>query len=235
MVGRWLSDRRRTRSSSRAASPTRSTFWQQAIVIDQTNPTPRLRKAQALIALGRDAEGDALLHEIATTGSGTTCGAASSTRRGAARARRSSASRTRSLVRSPVADAGSSSSRSTSKFLWSRGLEPYPVQEQAISADLRRQERARHGADRHRQDADGEGRAARRARPRPARDLHHAAARADRGEVPRAVRRLRRGQRRVRDRRLQGQPRGADPGRGRRDPVEPDRRRQARVARPRSS
>ncbi len=39
-------------------------FWQQAIVIDQTNPTPRLRKAQALIALGRTAEGDALLQEI---------------------------------------------------------------------------------------------------------------------------------------------------------------------------
>ena len=41
-------------------------FWQQAIVIDQTNPTPRLRKAQALIALGRTAEGDALLQEIAS-------------------------------------------------------------------------------------------------------------------------------------------------------------------------
>ncbi|HUJ63195.1 MAG TPA: hypothetical protein VLX92_32075, partial [Kofleriaceae bacterium] len=39
-------------------------FWQQAIVIDQTNPTPRLRKAQALIALGRRAEGDVLLHDI---------------------------------------------------------------------------------------------------------------------------------------------------------------------------
>jgi len=39
-------------------------FWQQAIVIDQTNPNPRLRKAQALIALGRTAEGDALLQEI---------------------------------------------------------------------------------------------------------------------------------------------------------------------------
>ncbi|CAN5915766.1 hypothetical protein BH11MYX3_BH11MYX3_08920 [soil metagenome] len=37
---------------------------EQAIVIDQTNPTPRLRKAQALIALGRTAEGDALLQEI---------------------------------------------------------------------------------------------------------------------------------------------------------------------------
>jgi hypothetical protein len=40
-------------------------MWQQAIVIDQTNPTPRLRKAQALIALGRIAEGDALLAQIA--------------------------------------------------------------------------------------------------------------------------------------------------------------------------
>ena len=39
-------------------------FWQQAIVIDQTNPTPRLRKAQALIALGRSAEGDQLLKDI---------------------------------------------------------------------------------------------------------------------------------------------------------------------------
>ena len=42
-------------------------YWQQAIVIDQTNPTPRLRKAQALIALGRTAEGDALLAQIANT------------------------------------------------------------------------------------------------------------------------------------------------------------------------
>ena len=42
-------------------------YWQQAIVIDQTNPTPRLRKAQALIALGRTAEGDALLTQIANT------------------------------------------------------------------------------------------------------------------------------------------------------------------------
>jgi tetratricopeptide (TPR) repeat protein len=41
-------------------------LWQQAIVIDQTNPTPRLRKAQALIALGRNAEGDALLEQVAT-------------------------------------------------------------------------------------------------------------------------------------------------------------------------
>jgi predicted Zn-dependent protease len=40
-------------------------MWQQAIVIDQTNPTPRLRKAQALIALGRTAEGDMLLAQIA--------------------------------------------------------------------------------------------------------------------------------------------------------------------------
>jgi tetratricopeptide (TPR) repeat protein len=40
-------------------------LWQQAIVIDQTNPTPRLRKAQALIALGRTAEGEALLEQIA--------------------------------------------------------------------------------------------------------------------------------------------------------------------------
>jgi Tfp pilus assembly protein PilF len=41
-------------------------YWQQAIVIDQTNPTPRVRKAQALIALGRAAEGDALLEQVAT-------------------------------------------------------------------------------------------------------------------------------------------------------------------------
>jgi tetratricopeptide (TPR) repeat protein len=41
-------------------------FWQQAIVIDQTNPTPLLRKAQALIALGRTAEGDKLLQDIST-------------------------------------------------------------------------------------------------------------------------------------------------------------------------
>jgi tetratricopeptide (TPR) repeat protein len=40
-------------------------YWQHAIVIDQTNPQPRLRKAQALIALGRTEEGDRLLTEIA--------------------------------------------------------------------------------------------------------------------------------------------------------------------------
>jgi tetratricopeptide (TPR) repeat protein len=40
-------------------------YWEQAIRIDQTNPTPRLRKAQALIALGRGKEGDAVLREIA--------------------------------------------------------------------------------------------------------------------------------------------------------------------------
>jgi tetratricopeptide (TPR) repeat protein len=40
--------------------------WQQAIVIDQTNPQHRLRKAQALIALGKTQEGDALLQQIAT-------------------------------------------------------------------------------------------------------------------------------------------------------------------------
>jgi tetratricopeptide (TPR) repeat protein len=39
-------------------------FWHEAIVIDQTNPTPRLRRAQALIALGRIDEGDAQLAEI---------------------------------------------------------------------------------------------------------------------------------------------------------------------------
>jgi tetratricopeptide (TPR) repeat protein len=40
-------------------------YWEQAIRIDQTNPTPRIRKARALIALGKTKEGDALLHEIA--------------------------------------------------------------------------------------------------------------------------------------------------------------------------
>ena len=39
-------------------------YWQQAVVIDQTNPTWRMRKAQALFALGRDDEGKALLKEI---------------------------------------------------------------------------------------------------------------------------------------------------------------------------
>ncbi|HEY1546185.1 MAG TPA: tetratricopeptide repeat protein, partial [Kofleriaceae bacterium] len=39
-------------------------FWQQAIIIDQTNPTPRLRKAQALLALGRTKDADELLHQI---------------------------------------------------------------------------------------------------------------------------------------------------------------------------
>jgi tetratricopeptide (TPR) repeat protein len=39
-------------------------IWQQAVVIDQTNPTHRMRKAQALIALGRNAEGEAILRDI---------------------------------------------------------------------------------------------------------------------------------------------------------------------------
>lgn len=41
-------------------------LWQQAIVIDQTNPTHRIRKAQALIALGRNAEAETILREITT-------------------------------------------------------------------------------------------------------------------------------------------------------------------------
>ncbi len=40
-------------------------YWHQALIVDQTNPTHRMRKAQALIALGKTAEGDALLAEIA--------------------------------------------------------------------------------------------------------------------------------------------------------------------------
>ncbi|MBA2538173.1 MAG: DUF410 domain-containing protein, partial [Deltaproteobacteria bacterium] len=40
-------------------------YWRQAVILDQTNPTPRMRKAQALIALGKTAEGDAVLAEIA--------------------------------------------------------------------------------------------------------------------------------------------------------------------------
>jgi predicted Zn-dependent protease len=40
-------------------------YWDQAVVIDQTNPTHRIRKAQALIALGRAAEGDAILEDVA--------------------------------------------------------------------------------------------------------------------------------------------------------------------------
>jgi hypothetical protein len=39
-------------------------IWQQAIIIDQTNPTHRMRKARALYALDRDAEGDAVLEQI---------------------------------------------------------------------------------------------------------------------------------------------------------------------------
>ncbi|MFT3692251.1 MAG: VIT domain-containing protein [Kofleriaceae bacterium] len=39
-------------------------YWQQAIVIDQTNPTPRLRKAQALLALGRKDEARVLVKDI---------------------------------------------------------------------------------------------------------------------------------------------------------------------------
>ncbi|MBA3394793.1 MAG: hypothetical protein H0T89_19255, partial [Deltaproteobacteria bacterium] len=40
-------------------------YWHQAAILDQTNPTHRVREAQALIAVGRTAEGDALLAEIA--------------------------------------------------------------------------------------------------------------------------------------------------------------------------
>ena len=39
-------------------------YWHQALILDQTNPTHRMREAQALIALGKTAEGDALLAEI---------------------------------------------------------------------------------------------------------------------------------------------------------------------------
>ncbi len=41
-------------------------YWHQATIIEQTNPTPRLREAQALIAVGRTAEGDAILNDIAS-------------------------------------------------------------------------------------------------------------------------------------------------------------------------
>jgi predicted Zn-dependent protease len=40
-------------------------YWHGALILDQTNPTPRMRKAQALIALGKTVEGDTLLAEIA--------------------------------------------------------------------------------------------------------------------------------------------------------------------------
>lgn len=39
-------------------------YWEQALRIDQTDPTPRLRKAQALFALGRTREGTAALRDI---------------------------------------------------------------------------------------------------------------------------------------------------------------------------
>jgi tetratricopeptide (TPR) repeat protein len=39
-------------------------YWEQALRIDQTDPTPRLRKAQALFALGRNKEGYAALRDI---------------------------------------------------------------------------------------------------------------------------------------------------------------------------
>ncbi len=43
-------------------------FWQQAVVLDQTNPTPRLRKAQALYAVGRADEGNQVLAQITARG-----------------------------------------------------------------------------------------------------------------------------------------------------------------------
>jgi hypothetical protein len=39
-------------------------YWHMAVIIDQTNPTPRMREAQALIALGKTADGDKLLEDI---------------------------------------------------------------------------------------------------------------------------------------------------------------------------
>jgi hypothetical protein len=39
-------------------------FWEQAIVIDQTDPTLRFRAASALIRIGRYSEAEALLAEI---------------------------------------------------------------------------------------------------------------------------------------------------------------------------
>jgi predicted Zn-dependent protease len=39
-------------------------YWQQAIVIDQTNPTWIMRKAQTLFALGRDADARDLLAQV---------------------------------------------------------------------------------------------------------------------------------------------------------------------------
>jgi tetratricopeptide (TPR) repeat protein len=40
-------------------------YWDQAVRIDQTDPTPRLREARALAALGRDAEADKILRDVA--------------------------------------------------------------------------------------------------------------------------------------------------------------------------
>jgi len=41
-------------------------YWHQAVILDQTNPTHRMREAQALIALGKIAEGDAILNDVAS-------------------------------------------------------------------------------------------------------------------------------------------------------------------------
>lgn len=41
-------------------------IWHAAVVIDQTNPTHRIRKAQALIALGRNTDAEAILRDITT-------------------------------------------------------------------------------------------------------------------------------------------------------------------------
>jgi tetratricopeptide (TPR) repeat protein len=40
--------------------------WQEALVIDQTNPGPRLRKAQLLYAMGRAPEADAIVKDAVT-------------------------------------------------------------------------------------------------------------------------------------------------------------------------
>ena len=74
------------------------------------------------------------------------------------------------------------------KFLFSKGLEPYPVQEQAITHIFAGESVLVTVPTGTGKTLMAKAALHRGARPRRARDLHHAAARAHRGEVSRAVR-----------------------------------------------
>ena len=126
-------------------------YWHQAVVIDQTNPQWRLRDAQVLLALGRGDDARAELAEITHRHWHSRWGMVVEQVRGmlarldAERAKTGKAA-TRPGPRLDGARAGGARSAVAAapsaadlelafyeRFLLSRGLEPYPVQEQAIA------------------------------------------------------------------------------------------------------